>query len=238
MIAISQPTYFPWIGYFGLIMNSDIFIFLDDVQFDKRSWQQRNKVKSNLGEQFISVPVKTKRKSKQLIKDVEIYDQNFYQEHLKIIELNYSKSKYFDKIFPHFSEIEKKIRDEVYLSKINIILINQILKILNLRKKIYQSSDLNIGGKKTSKLINICNHFKDKNYLINPGALDYLKNDFDLLNNENIELYLLEYNGIKYNQLYGNFLSHLSIIDLLFNEGDNSINILNKSFNLNKIDLA
>ena len=78
MIAISQPTYFPWIGYFGLIMNSDIFIFLDDVQFDKRSWQQRNKVKSNLGEQFISVPVKTKKKSRQLIKDVEINNQNFW----------------------------------------------------------------------------------------------------------------------------------------------------------------
>tara|TARA_B100002052_G_scaffold298448_1_gene331947 strand:+ start:371 stop:1087 length:717 start_codon:yes stop_codon:yes gene_type:complete len=238
MIAISQPTYLPWIGYFGLIMNSDIFIFLDDVQFDKRSWQQRNKVKSNLGEQFISVPVKTKKKSRQLIKDVEINNQNFYQEHLKIIKFNYSKSKYFDKIFPYFSDIEKKISNEVHLSKINIILINQIFKILNLKKKIYQSSDLNIGDKKTSKLINICNHFKDKNYLINPGALDYLKNDFDLLNNENIELYLLEYNEIKYNQLYGNFLSHLSIIDLLFNEGDNSINILNKSFNLNRIDLS
>jgi hypothetical protein len=93
-----------------------------------------------------------------------------------------------------------------------------------------------VQGKKTSKLINLCNHFKDKNYLINSGALDYLKNDFDLLNDENIKLYLLEYNKIEYNQLYGDFLSHLSIIDLLFNEGDNSINILNKSFKFNKIN--
>lgn len=236
MIAISQPTYFPWIGYFSLIMNSDIFIFLDDVQFDKRSWQQRNRIKSNLGEQFISVPVKTKGKRNQLIKDVEISNVNFYREHLKIIKFNYSKSKYFDKIFPYFSDLEKKMSNEINLSKVNIILIDQIFKILNLDKKIYLSSDLNVQGKKTSKLINLCNHFKDKNYLINSGALDYLKNDFDLLNDENIKLYLLEYNKIEYNQLYGDFLSHLSIIDLLFNEGDNSINILNKSFKFNKIN--
>ena len=155
---------------------------------------------------------------------------------MKIIKFNYSKSKYFDKIFPYFSDLEKKISNEINLSKVNIILIDQIFKILSLDKKIYLSSDLNVQGKKTSKLINLCNHFKDKNYLINSGALDYLKNDFDLLNDENIKLYLIEYNKIEYNQLYGDFLSHLSIIDLLFNEGDNSIDILNKSFKFNKIN--
>ena len=129
MIAISQPTYLPWIGYFGLIMNSDTFIFLDDVQFDKRSWQQRNKIKSNIGEIYISVPVKTKGKSKQLFKDVEVNNRKFYISHLKSIKLNYSKTKYFDKIFPYFLEIEEKICNEKYLSKINIILISQIFKI-------------------------------------------------------------------------------------------------------------
>tara|TARA_B100000965_G_scaffold356099_1_gene333848 strand:+ start:2635 stop:3345 length:711 start_codon:yes stop_codon:yes gene_type:complete len=236
MIAISQPTYLPWIGYFNLIINSNKFIFLDDVQFDKRSWQQRNKIKSNLGEQIISVPVKTKGKRDQLLKDVVVDDQNFFKKHLKTIQTNYSKTKYFKKIFPLFESIEKEINKELHLSNINIILINLILEILNIKRKIILSSKLDITGEKTSKLINICNFLGDKKYLANPGAINYLEKDMNIINSNNIELYVLNYKDIKYQQYYNGFLSHLSIIDLLFNEGKDSVNILSSSFNIKKIN--
>lgn len=236
MIAISQPTYLPWIGYFNLILNSTQFVFLDDVQFDKRSWQQRNKIKTNLGEQIISVPVKSKGKNGQLIKDVEISDRDFFKKHLKTFQINYSKAKYFKKIFPYFESVERQIHKELYLSNINIILINLILEILNVKKKIILSSQLNCIGKKTSKLINICNFLNNKNYLINPGAQNYIKKDIGLFEENNMTVNLLDYKNFEYQQCHKGFLSHLSIVDLLFNEGQNSNKILSNSFSFQKIN--
>ena len=91
-VAIMQPTYLPWIGYFGLINSVDLFVFLNSVQFDKRSWQQRNKIKSPKGSLYLTVPVLSKGFSKQIIKDVKIeQNQEFYKKHINSIKHNYNK---------------------------------------------------------------------------------------------------------------------------------------------------
>src|SRR5216684_6490113 len=99
-VAISQPTYLPWLGYFDLMDQVDVFVLLDDVQFEKQSWQQRNRIKTPVGLQWLTVPVIFKGRFGQLIKDVEIRDPDFWRNHFRAIELNYRRSPFFD----HYAE--------------------------------------------------------------------------------------------------------------------------------------
>ena len=115
-IAIMQPTFLPWVGYFELIRSVDLFIFLDSVQFDKRSWQQRNIIKTPKGSQWITIPVISKGKFKQNISEVEISSQSdFTLKLIKTIKINYSKAKFYDQFSEQiFYLIKKKIRNYHY----------------------------------------------------------------------------------------------------------------------------
>ena len=128
-ISISQPTFLPYEGYFELINYVDKFIFLDSVQFDKRSWQQRNWLIIGKTEKLITIPVITKNKFNQLISDVEIDYRNFNLKNFFLsLELNYKKTKFFDEFYPKIYEIFNK--KNKYLSDLNIELIIQICKFL------------------------------------------------------------------------------------------------------------
>ena len=98
-VAISQPTYLPWSGYFDLIDQVDVFILLDDVQFEKQSWQQRNRIKTPVGLQWLTVPVVFRGRLGQLIKDVEIRTADFCRDHCRAIELNYRRAEFFGTYF-------------------------------------------------------------------------------------------------------------------------------------------
>src|SRR5271155_2267040 len=98
-VAITQPTYLPWLGYFDLIDQVDAFVLLDSVQFEKQSWQQRNRIKTPNGLQWLTAPVRTKGRSAQLIKDVEIAETDFYIKHLNLIQTNYRNAPFFENWF-------------------------------------------------------------------------------------------------------------------------------------------
>ena len=120
-----QPTYFPWLGYFALISNVDTFVFLDNVQFDRRSWQQRNQIANKEKKIWLTVPVEKKI---YLVKihDVNIKDLNFKTKHLKSIFYSYNKTKYFSKVFPFIEDIfNKKINT---LSELNILIVKRFVK--------------------------------------------------------------------------------------------------------------
>ena len=226
MLAISQPTYLPWSGYFDLIDRSEKFVFLDDVQFDSRSWQQRNRIISNKNYLLLTIPVIKKGKSDQNINEVMIKETNFYDGHLKSIEFNYSKTKYFDDYFNRIENIYKKISSNQSLVNLNIELIKLFSNILGLNIQFLKSSDLKTKGKRSEKLINICEFLKYDNYLINPGALNYLDNDKEIFINKGINVYLQNYEQKPYTQKTDNFLPNASIIDLIFNEGPNSLSVI------------
>ena len=143
-----QPTTLPWLGYFALIDYVDIFIFLDDVQFERRSWQQRNKININGEEKIISIPVHNKHKREQLINEVKVNYNNLYPEKfIRNIYQSYSKTKYFR---DYFVEIEYILRNNDMLSDLNINLIKYFSKKLNIETKFGVSSKLkikNIKGK-------------------------------------------------------------------------------------------
>jgi len=226
-IAISQPTFFPWQGYFSLINYVDEFVFLDDVQFEKRSWQQRNKIKYMGKELLLTVPVITKNKYNQKINEVLIdQNSNYIDKHLKTIKLAYSKTKYFELYFPKILDIyNKNFKKLIYFNK---NLINFFLIELNIIKKISFSSDLKLSENKHFLIDKICKLKKCTTYISTKGSQEYL----NLINNKNIS-YKIKYFDFKneaYQQTSGEFIKYLSIVDLIFNQGINAKAYLEKNF--------
>ena len=226
-LLVTQPTFLPWIGYFDLIDQSDLIVFLDDVQFEKRSWQQRNRIKSASGLQWITISTEVKGKRHQLIKDVILENKKGeYSKICKKIKNNYNNSKYFKFYEKKIFEILKIGLNTKSLLKLNLSMINYFMEQLKIKKKIFMASKIKVPGNKSQKIINICKYFNCNEYLSTIGSKDYLSNDKKLFSQNNIDIYLHNYNHPKYNQLYNDFISYASILDLLFNEGIKSFEIL------------
>lgn len=223
-VVIMQPTYLPWLGYFDLMDQSDIFVFLDSVQFEKRSWQQRNRIKTSRGEQLLTVPVLSKGRQNQIINQVAIDDQlNFSSQHIKAIKQNYAQAKYFNK---YINQLEKFLgKTHKSLVDLNIELIRWIKKELRIKTKLYRSSDLKVERSKTSLLIDICEGLGATDYLSPLGAKGYIKNDRAFAQ-RHIKLEFHNYSHPEYNQLHDRFIPYLSVIDLMFNYGDQSMSVI------------
>jgi hypothetical protein len=222
-LVILQPGYLPWLGFFDQMAQSDIFMFYDDVQYDKHGWRNRNRIKTSQGPQWLTVPVLTKNKKLPLIKDVKIDNNTPWRyNHLQSIKQNYSRTPYFELLFPDLDKIY--LQQWEYIIDLDTKLIDLILKILGLNKRIEFSSHLLIKGTQTERLINFCKFFKADEYLTGAAAKDYLEEE--RFKEESIHLEYQKYNHPIYPQLYGDFIPYLSIIDLLFNEGPESLKIL------------
>ena len=227
-IAIMQPTFLPWIGYFSLINSVDEFIFLDNVQFDKRSWQQRNRIKTAQGPIWLSLPVLTKGRSNQLIQDVEILKESDKDPFHKIkiaIEHNYNKAPYYNyyakNLFALFDEKEPN------LAPLNQSIITWVCRELSIKTTFIKASTLSVTGQKENLLVDICKDRNASHYISPPGSKTYL-NDGDAFNSAGIVLKYYSYKHPCYKQLHGNFEPHMCIIDLMFNEGPASANIVKK----------
>ena len=228
-IGISQPTFLPWQGYLALINHVDEFIILDDVQFDKRSWQQRNIIKQNDNKLLLTIPVKSKGKYDQKINEVFIdYGSDFIDKHLKSIFLSYKKSNHFSLYFKKIEEIYKKKFEK--LSEINIEFIFFFLKEMNINTKISLSSNLNLKEKKHNLIKRICEIKNCSNFVSTRGSEIYLK---DLAKDKiNFEIVYYDFKNFDYKQIGSKFISNLSSLDLLFNLGKNSKEYLENNFYL------
>lgn len=221
--AIMQPTYLPWLGYFDLIDTSDTFVFLDDVQFQKKSWHQRNFIKGPNGPIRLTIPVLQKGKRFQKIDQVLINNQeDWTRRHLKSLETAYSKSLYFQEDIKLIKEVYE-LRWELLVDfNINIILL--IMKMLNIKTSTLRSSSMEIDLTGNLKVIEICKQLGADKLYDAQGAIHFIDNE--KFREENIEVIFQDYIHPTYRQLHGDFISHMSVIDLLFNEGQNSVNII------------
>ena len=224
-IAISQPAYLPWLGYFDLIDQVDTFVLLDSAQFEKQSWQQRNRIKTPTGLQWLTVPVIFRGRFGQRIQDVEIRDREFFRQHLRAIELNYRRAPYFEKYFPELAEILES-RASSLLVDLNQRLIHWFCGVLDIRTEIGRSSDLAETGRRSELLVNLCRHMQSKCYLSPLGSAVYLLNDLSKFSEAGIEVEFQHYEHPQYRQLFMPFQSHASVLDLIFNEGDAAMSIL------------
>ena len=229
ILGISQPTFFPWIGYFGFLDRIDKLIFLDDVQFAKRSWQQRNNIKLNGKKHFLTISVKSKGKFNQKISEVEIiYDKNLEQIKKRIFYA-YKDTHYFKNYYECICKILDK--KHTYLSELNIDLIKFFIKALNIKINLDYSSKYPVASNKEKLIFELCKLNDCDQYLTTIGSKDYLEG-FQFIPGTNIRIDYFEDKNIQYNQLDENFIPKLSILDLLFNEGNDSINIIRKGFKL------
>lgn len=216
VLSLMQPTYIPWLGYFNLIKNSDEFVIYTTTQLNKRSWQTRNKIKSPNGILMLSIPIKkTLKRDDILIKDAEVENSfNWQGKHLKSIKQSYSKSPFFDDIYPLIQNVLNKKSN--YLIDYTVSLILMFIKYLNIETKIIYSNEIQYSGKKAEALASICKERKAETYLSVTGAKDYILAGEKIFTNNKIQLKWNEFIHPEYKQPYGTFESHLSIIDALF----------------------
>ncbi|ADD69534.1 WbqC-like family protein [Denitrovibrio acetiphilus DSM 12809] len=228
-IAILQSNYIPWKGYFDLINMVDVFVIYDEMQYTRRDWRNRNKIKTAQGSQWLSIPVEVKGKYSQKIRETKIGDKSWAMKHWRSIVQNYAKSVYFKEYKDIFEDLYKNMEKENYLSEINYTFIKVISEILGIDTKIIWSNDLNIIEGKTERLVDICEKLDGTTYLSGPSAQNYI--DESLFLKAGITVEWMDYNGYpEYSQLYPPFEHGVTILDLIFNTGKEA-NKYMKSFN-------
>lgn len=227
-IGISQPTFIPWYGYFGLLDYVDEFVLLTDVQFEPRSWQQRNLIKVNNEKKFLTVPVLKKKKSEQKIYEVKINkEDNYANKFLKTIEQSYQKTPFYINYSKDIFNIISKNNEN--LLDLNINFIKYFCNILNIETKITNSSDLKLKSKKDDLIREICIIKNCNEYISTIGAKDYL-GDKIFFDKTSIKIKYFKMSDFVYSQQGEKFIEKLSILDIFFNEGPNTINIIRKNF--------
>ena len=224
-IAISQPTYLPWLGYFDLMDQVDVFVLLDSVQFEKQSWQQRNRIKTPLGLQWLTVPVVFRGRLGQRIDQVEIRDAGFAEKHLRAIELNYRRSLHFDEYFPAVENIFRECKNAL-LVDLNVHFLEWMRNIFGIGTPLIRSSSLRVEGRRSALLVNLCRSCEANEYISPLGSSVYLLNDLPQFNHEGIEIHFQNYSHPEYRQLFPPFCPFASALDLIFNEGPKSLEII------------
>ncbi len=222
IVSMLQPGYLPWLGFFEQVYRCDIFVIYDDAQYTKGDWRNRNRIKTAGGAKWLTVPVKKDSQYKPINKVKIDNSTNWGKKHLNLIEYNYHKSLYYKNyidIFKHAYSLKWK-----YLAVLDAFFIMGLMISLKINTPLVASSSLNVEGKGTEKLINICKELGADTFYEGAAGRNYINNK-DFTDN-GIEIIYQDYKHPVYKQQYGDFVSHLSIIDLLFNCGKESLSIL------------
>ena len=233
-IAIMQPIYLPWLGYFELMNNCDTFVYFDDVQYVKKTFQSRNKIKTNQGQLILKVPVLSKGRLDQKINKTLINnDINWRKKHFNSINNNYCKAPYFKDYIGEIREIYNQ--DYTHLLELDINLIGLLKELIGIKTKTIFSSQLKVDGTKDKRIVNICKKL-NANILYDAfGAKKLL--DESYFNQNKIELIFQSYKHPTYIQQWGEFIPHLSVLDLLMNEGPNALGIIKSGMKTHSRDI-
>jgi len=216
-ISISQSNYIPWKGYFDGIKSVDEFVFYDDMQYTKRDWRNRNKIKTANGIQWLTIPVEVKGKFFQKINETKISHKSWNTEHWNVIKYNYGKAPFFKDYKEFFEELYLNCNEE-YLSQVNYRFIKAICTLLDITTNLKWSGEFELRGDKSEKLLNICLDSSASEYYSGPAAKNYL--DVNLFNSKGVAVAWFDYSGYKeYHQFYPPFEHGVSIIDIIFNTG-------------------
>lgn len=223
--VILQPSYIPWRGYFHLIQKADVFVFYDDVQYDKHGWRNRNRIKTANGSIWLTIPVKSKGNvvDDLPINTVEIdWARDWAKKHWRTLEQTYGKAPYFSRYSPllkaHYAKRSASLCD--WTIELTVLLANE----LGLERKFVRASELGAQGSRTARLMDILRKLGASHYISGPSARDYLEEN--LLKEAGISLEYIEYNYGSYPQLYPPFDPHVSILDLLFMTGPDTPNYI------------
>ena len=224
IVSIHQPAYLPWLGYFHRIAMSDAHIVLDDVQFEKNSFTNRNKVRTADGWCWLTVPVKTAGKFGNLpINEIEIAaDRPWAKSHWETLRLNYSKTPFFAQHSTFFRDLYSKTWCR--LADLTAEISGYLLTIFGISTRLYFSSQMKVPGRKDELVLNLCRELGASTYLSGPLGKNYLREQ--LFQQRGIGIQYCDYQHPVYLQTYLGFEPNMAAIDLLFNAGPASREIL------------
>jgi hypothetical protein len=226
IIAIHQPNYLPYLGFFHKMAQSDIFVLLDNVQFVRDLFQQRNKIKTSHGWMWLTVPVKHNFLSKPNINEIEIdleRNANWGKKHWNSLTTNYGSAPYFKKYKEQLHDIYC-FRTWTKLVDLNETLIKWVADELKIKVKFVRASSLGVEGKSTELLVNICKSLGADTYLSGRTGKSYMDEGLFIKNKINLQYH--HFIHPTYKQLFGDFIPNMCILDLLFNHGDKSLDII------------
>ncbi len=219
-VVILQPSYIPWRGFFHLIQKADTFVFFDDVQYDKRGWRNRNRIKTQNGPVWLTIPANAKGSQTDniLIKDVPVvYDEDWTKKHWRSLQLNYGKAPFFKQYAPQVEAFYQQ--RPVMLADFTISTSITLSEMLGLKNKNFlRSSELEgVEGQKTDRLLSVLQKVGATHYISGPSAKDYIENDkFEAAG---ITLEYMDYRYDEYPQLHPPYDPQVSVLDLLFMTG-------------------
>lgn len=233
IISAHQPAYNPWLGFIHKILLSDTFVVMDDVQFEKNSFINRNKILQNDNEVMLTIPVKTKDYKDKTLKEMEVLDDRWQIKHLKSIEQSYRKSENFDIIFENLKKIYE-LKSNFLIDYTNAYL-EFIVDYLKIDTKIVFASNLNIEEKKLDYVIELTQKLNGDVFVFGAQGKDYA--DINYLKEQNIIPYFQDYKHPDYKQRSKEFHSYIGVVDLLFNEKKDEITNIILSANITKDEL-
>ena len=221
-VAVLQSNYIPWKGYFDVIGMVDEFIFYDEMQYTKNDWRNRNKIKTEQGLKWLTIPVENSQRLTvgQKISETLIFDKRWNRKHWETIKNAYRRAPFFNKYKDVFEYLYLG-KDEDRLVDVNYKFIYAICNLLDIKTKISFDKDYGLIDGKTERIVNLVQKANGTEYLSGPAAKDYIQES--LFEDAGIKLTWMDYSHYsEYSQLYPPFEHGVSIIDLLFNCGDDA----------------
>lgn len=225
IITIHQPEHLPWLGFFDKIRQADVFVLLDHVQFRKNYYQNRNKVRSDKGAVWLTVPVLTKGNPSQAINEVEVNNQGsprWKEKSWRSILQFYRQARYWSYHKPFFYSLYHNDWDR--LVEINECIMRYLLSALGINVTVMRSSEIKVEGRGNDLVLNVCKKLDADVYLSGVSGKDYL--DLKTFADAGIEVRFQEFRHPVYKQMYEPFVPCLSVIDLLFNYGPESLDVI------------
>jgi hypothetical protein len=225
IVAIHQPQYLPWLGYFHKLISADVFCFLDNVQYKKNEWQNRNRIKTATGWQWLTVPVSYK--FPQSVNEVTVNNQvNWQKKHLQALRTNYSRAPFFDEVMAALADGFEQQWSR--LVDINIYFIQAICTYLGLeQKQLIRSSEVRLPEDPTGRLVEICRQKRADTYLSGADGARYM--DLSQFETAGIRVVFQAFRTPAYPQQFNGFEPQLSIVDMLFNCGRQTVDLIKQA---------
>ncbi len=225
VLAVHQPNYLPWMGYFHKIAHCDVFVFLDNVQYEEGGFTNRNRIKTSQGPRWLTIPVFSKGNRYQLVKDVRVADPALAgMQHWRALQTAYARAPCYGEYAPRFRAMYE--RPWVYLADLNKALIIDICGMLGISGVEFKSaSAMPVSGAKSELLAQICREIGADTFLTGSGgSRTYLQEE--PFRQVGTRLAFDDFAHPTHRQLWGEFCPNMSVVDLLFNEGRGSLDIM------------
>jgi hypothetical protein len=222
-VVILQPGYLPWLGFFDQLRRADVFVYYDDVQFDTHGWRNRNRIKTQTGAQWLTVPVRHSGLGLPRVMDVEIDTRApWARKHVATLKQAYARAPHVARYLPELEEVLE--RPWKRLVDLDLAVVDVVRGWLGLERRIELASRLGIEGQQSERLVRICRHFGARTYYSGAAARSYL--DVELFERHGVRVTWQDFAHPVYAQLHGAFVPYLSVVDLVFNCGAESMAVL------------